>query len=41
MVLLQDHALQKQILEIPVNGPVNRLENLPVVRFAGYKPDAD
>jgi len=41
MVLLQDHALQKRILEIPVNGPVNRLENLPVVRFAGYKPDAD
>jgi uncharacterized membrane protein YsdA (DUF1294 family) len=41
VVLLQDHALQKRILEIPVNGPVNRLENLPVVRFSGYKPDAD
>ena len=41
MVLLQDHALQKRILEIPVNGPVNRLENLPVVRFSDYKPDAD
>ena len=41
MVLLQDHALQKRILEIPVNGPVNRLENLPVARFSGYKPDAD
>ena len=41
MVLLQDHSLQKRILEIPLNGPVNRLENLPVVRFSGYKPDAD
>jgi hypothetical protein len=41
MVLLQDHALQKRILEIPVNGPVNHLENLPVVRFSGYKPDTD
>ena len=41
MVLLQDHSLQKRVLEIPLNGPVNRLENLPVVRFSGYKPDAD
>jgi hypothetical protein len=41
MLLLQDHALQRQILEIPVNGPVNRLENLPVRRFSGYKSDAD
>ncbi len=40
MVLLQDHALQKRVLDIPVNGPVNFLENLPVVRFSGYKPDA-
>jgi hypothetical protein len=41
MVLLQDHALQERILEIPVNGPVNALENLPVVRFSGYKSDAN
>ena len=38
---LLDHALHEQILEIPVNGPVNGLENLPLVRFSGYKPDAD
>ena len=41
MVHLLDHALQERVLEIPVNGPVNRLENLPVARFSGYKPDAD
>ncbi len=41
MVLLQDHALREGVLEIPVNGPVNFLENLSVRRFSGYKPDAD
>jgi hypothetical protein len=41
MVLLQDHALREGVLEIPVNGPVNHLENLPMLRFSGYKPDAD
>jgi hypothetical protein len=41
MVLLQDHALQERVLDIPVNGPVNALENLPVVRFSGYKSDAN
>jgi hypothetical protein len=39
-VQLQDHALQEQVLEIPVDGPVSGLENLPVARFSGYKPDA-
>ena len=38
MVLLQDHALREGVMEIPVNGPVNLLENLPVLRFSGYKP---
>jgi hypothetical protein len=38
---LQDYALQKQALEISVDEPVNRLENLPLVRFSGYKPDTD
>jgi hypothetical protein len=39
-VQLQDHALQEQVLEITVDGPVSGLENLPVARFSGYKPDA-
>jgi len=38
---LLDHALEGHVIEIPVNGPVNRLENLPVVRFSGYKSDAN
>ena len=38
---LLNHALQEQVLEIPVNGPVNSLENLPVARFSGYKSNAD
>jgi hypothetical protein len=37
---LLDHALEGHVIEIPVNGPVNRLENLPVVRFSGYRSDA-
>jgi hypothetical protein len=37
MVLLHGHALQEQILKIPVNGPVNFLENLPVKQFKGFK----
>jgi hypothetical protein len=41
MVLLQDQVLQEGVLEIPVNGPVNFLENLSVLRFSGYKPDAN
>jgi hypothetical protein len=40
MVLLQDHALREGVLEIPVNEPVSFLENLSVLRFSGYKPDA-
>ena len=41
MVLLQDHASQEKVLEIPMNGPVNFLENLSVLRFSGYKPAAN
>jgi hypothetical protein len=41
MVLLQDQALQEGVLEIPVNGPVSFLENLSILRFSGYKPDAN
>gem|GEM_PF-649048 len=41
MVLLQNHALQERVLEIPVSGPVSHLENLPVVQFCGYKSDGD
>jgi hypothetical protein len=35
---LLSHALQEQVLEIPVGGPVSHFENLPVSRFSGYKP---
>jgi hypothetical protein len=38
---LLDHALQEKVLEIPVDGPVSCLENLPVTRFSGYKSDAN
>ena len=38
---LREHAPQEHFIEIPVNGPVSHLENLPVTRFSGYKPDAD
>jgi hypothetical protein len=38
---LQDYAQQEQVLEISVDEPVNRLENLPVRRFSGYKSDAN
>jgi hypothetical protein len=34
---LEDHALQRQIVEIPVAGPVNSLEDLPLTKFSGYK----
>ena len=40
-VYLQDHALQEQVLEISVDEPVNLLENLPVRKFSGYRPNAD
>jgi hypothetical protein len=38
---LLNHARQEQVLEIPVNGPVSRLEKLSVLRFSGYKSNAD
>jgi len=38
---LLGHALRGQVLKIPTDGPVNYLENLPVVRFSGYRPDAE
>jgi hypothetical protein len=31
------HAQHELVLEIPVEGPVSRFENLPVSRFSGYK----
>ena len=41
MLLLREHAVQERALAIPVNGPVNHLEKLPVAQFSGYKTDAD
>jgi hypothetical protein len=38
---LFDHALQEQVLEISLDGPVSCLENLPVRRFSGYKSNVD
>jgi hypothetical protein len=38
MAQLKDHAPQERDIEIPANGPVSRLENLPVEKFSGYKP---
>jgi hypothetical protein len=39
--VLLGHALREQVVEIPVDGPVSHLENLPLIRFSGYKPGAD
>ena len=41
MANLQGHALHERVIELPVIGPVNHLENLPVRRFSGYKTSAD
>ena len=38
---LQDQARQEQILAIPAGGPVNQLENLPVLQFSGGRSGAD
>ena len=38
---LLGHALQKEVLELPVAEPVCRLENLPLIRFTGYKSGVD
>ena len=38
---LMGHALDGRFIEIPVNGPVSHLENLPLLRFSGYKSDAN
>ncbi len=37
---LLDHALRGRSVKIPVNGPVDCLENLPVELFSGYKSGA-
>jgi len=37
---LTDHAIQEQVLNLHA-GPVCFLENLPVIRFTGYKPAPD
>ncbi|MGA2243750.1 MAG: hypothetical protein ABSH48_02025 [Verrucomicrobiota bacterium] len=34
--VLMEHALQRQVLEVPTGGPVCLLENLPLIRFSGY-----
>jgi hypothetical protein len=39
--LLLNHALGEQVLDIPAGGPVCCLENLPLIRFSGYKAGAD
>ncbi|MGO9000811.1 MAG: hypothetical protein ACLQHM_02465 [Limisphaerales bacterium] len=41
MAHLLGHASQARVIEIPVNGPVSHLENLPVLWFSGYKSNAD
>jgi hypothetical protein len=38
---VRDHALKEQIVDISGNGSVSRLENLPLQRFWGYKPDTN
>jgi hypothetical protein len=38
---LLEHALQEQVLQIPVGGPVCCLENLPIARFSGYRVDTN
>jgi hypothetical protein len=40
-ICLQDHALQEEALEIPAAQPVCHLENLPLLRFSGYKSGAE
>ena len=39
--VLLDHALHEDILDIPTGGPVCCLENLPLIRFEGYKSGPD
>jgi hypothetical protein len=39
--VLLGHALQAQVIKIPVDEPVCYLENLPLIRFSGYKSGAD
>jgi hypothetical protein len=36
-MFLRDHAQQQQLLEIPMDEPVNLLENSPLLKFSGYK----
>jgi hypothetical protein len=40
-VQLRDHALQEQVLKIPMNGAVSHSENLSVLQFTGYRSNAD
>ena len=39
--LLFAQALQEQDQKIPAPGPVNSLEDVSVVKFSGYRPDAE
>ncbi len=38
---LLGHALEKQVVEMPVDEPVFCLENLSLIRFSGYKSGVD
>lgn len=35
--LLLEHATREQLLDIPIGGPICRLENLTLVEFTGYQ----
>jgi len=39
--VLLGHALRERVLELPMDGPVCFLENLPLIWFAGYKSGAN
>jgi len=39
--LLLDHAQQGKVETIAAHGPVNRFEDVSVVRFTGYKPGVE
>ncbi len=37
IMFLRDHSLQQQLLDIPMDEPVNLLEDSPLLKFSGYK----
>lgn len=36
-MMLLDHTLQRNVVDVSASEPISRLENLPLVRFAGYR----